>query len=953
MRIPPYFPRLGALALACALALPAQAAERAWSYSYNALGLIERADGPRTDVQDVTLYAYDSRGNLTQVTNALGQVTRLGDYDERGKPGSITDANGVTSSLAYTGVDGWLASVSTAGSTTRFDYDAVGQITRVTRGDGSWLSYEYDDARRLVAIGNNLGERLEYDVDTKGNRTAQRIKDASGSLVRQQQWAYDELGRLLRAVGAGGQTRSFAYDLNDNPVGETNPRQFAHSQAFDALDRLVGQSDPLGGKTQLAYDAQDNLTEVSWLASVSTAGSTTRFDYDAVGQITRVTRGDGSWLSYEYDDARRLVAIGNNLGERLEYDVDTKGNRTAQRIKDASGSLVRQQQWAYDELGRLLRAVGAGGQTRSFAYDLNDNPVGETNPRQFAHSQAFDALDRLVGQSDPLGGKTQLAYDAQDNLTEVKDPRGVTTRYEYDGLGNLTRLVSPDSGTTTFEHDAAGNVIRRTDARGAVTEYRYDALNRLIERHSPSDPSLDVQYRYDLTADGNKGIGRLGAIEGARDSLVYRYDERGNLVEQVRSIRLDQQTLLDRVTYRYDAANQLLEIGYPSGLAIGYPRNAGGQVASVTLAVGDKAPSTLVGQIAYLPFGPLPNTATTPSASASSSSPPRASPPTSTVPTASCSAKPNTKGAEHPGRADRLPALRPAAAPDLGQRHHSQPRVRPGLPTAAAEGRPLAERLPARCQWQYPAAPPQPLGHPGLPVRPAGPPDRGTRRPGRAQLRLRRGRQPHPTQRQPRLRRHRQQPGLPVLARQQPIDRHRRASGDQRRRRQPHPGPRRAQTGLRRPGPPAKRQPRRPAGRRIPLQRPRPAHRQAHPREHHHLPLRSRRPVARRSRTRRQRPETASPVLPVAGQPAAGHHRRRLRRPGQGRQPDPALPPWRPPRHPAPGYRRQRPDRLAVAVRRLRPRRSAEPGQHPGQPALPRAVLRCGERAALQLLPRL
>ncbi|HGM8216740.1 TPA: RHS repeat domain-containing protein, partial [Pseudomonas aeruginosa] len=99
--------------------------------------------------------------------------------------------------------------------------------------------------------------------------------------------------------------------------------------------------------------------------------------------------------------------------------------------------------------------------------------------------------------------------------------------------------------------------------------------------------------------------GRLGAIEGARDSLVYRYDERGNLVEQVRSIRLDQQTLLDRVTYRYDAANQLLEIGYPSGLAIGYPRNAGGQVASVTLAVGDKAPSPLVGQIAYLPFGPL------------------------------------------------------------------------------------------------------------------------------------------------------------------------------------------------------------------------------------------------------------------------------------------------------------------------------------------------------------
>ncbi len=77
--------------------------------------------------------ALDSRGSLTQVTNAPrpGHPPRR-DYGERGKPGSITDANGVTSSLAYTGVDGWLASVSTAGSTTRFDYDAVGQITRAS-----------------------------------------------------------------------------------------------------------------------------------------------------------------------------------------------------------------------------------------------------------------------------------------------------------------------------------------------------------------------------------------------------------------------------------------------------------------------------------------------------------------------------------------------------------------------------------------------------------------------------------------------------------------------------------------------------------------------------------------------------------------------------------------------------------------------------------------------------
>ena len=49
-----------ALALAGALgATSVSATERSWSYSYNSLGLIETADGPRTDVADITRYAYE------------------------------------------------------------------------------------------------------------------------------------------------------------------------------------------------------------------------------------------------------------------------------------------------------------------------------------------------------------------------------------------------------------------------------------------------------------------------------------------------------------------------------------------------------------------------------------------------------------------------------------------------------------------------------------------------------------------------------------------------------------------------------------------------------------------------------------------------------------------------------------------------------------------------------
>ncbi|HEY1026716.1 MAG TPA: RHS repeat domain-containing protein, partial [Pseudomonas sp.] len=99
------------LSLALAITLGTacvQATERSWSYTYNNQGLIETANGPRTDVSDITTYAYDLQGRLTSVTNALGHITQLSNFDSYGNPQTVVDANGVTTSLSYT-PQGWLA----------------------------------------------------------------------------------------------------------------------------------------------------------------------------------------------------------------------------------------------------------------------------------------------------------------------------------------------------------------------------------------------------------------------------------------------------------------------------------------------------------------------------------------------------------------------------------------------------------------------------------------------------------------------------------------------------------------------------------------------------------------------------------------------------------------------------------------------------------------------------
>ena len=437
-----------ALALTAALGLPAaHAVERSWSYTYNSLGLIETANGPRTDVSDITTYTYDTQGRLIQVTNALGHITQLSNFDTYGNPQTVVDANKVTTTLTYT------------------------------------------------------------------------------------------------------------------PQG--------------------------------------------WLDSVTTAGSTTDFDHDAIGQITKVTRGDGSWLEYTWNDARRLAKITNNLGESVEYGYDTMGNRKSQTLRDASNSLTQQQTWVYDELGRLMRSIGAEGQTQEYGYDLNDNPNRSTTPKQHSTISGYDALNRLVSSTDPRNGVTILDYDAQDNLTKVTDPRSVVTEYKYDGLGNLKQLISKDSGTTTYTHDDAGNVLSKTDARNVVTTYSYDALNRLKTKQYPANPALNVQYHYDMTADGNHGIGRLTAVQDASGVLGYHYDARGNLVEQIRSVDVAGNDAYDTLEYGYDNANQLTRISYPDGFAVEYQRNAAGQVSEVDIVIGEQAPAAFAHGISYMPFGPL------------------------------------------------------------------------------------------------------------------------------------------------------------------------------------------------------------------------------------------------------------------------------------------------------------------------------------------------------------
>jgi len=199
-------PRL--LFVLVALAMPLVSAKtldpRETTYTYNELDQITTVDGARTDVVDISTFSYDlATSNLLNVVNAAGHTTTYSNYTSGGLPQTITTPNGAAINVQYD----WKGKVlqqdivsNTGTQTTYYSYDNVGQLIRVQAPNGSKIFYEYDKAHRLVAMQNDLGERIEYTLDSAGNITTQNVLDSAATIVRQHQQVFDDLSRMRQHV---------------------------------------------------------------------------------------------------------------------------------------------------------------------------------------------------------------------------------------------------------------------------------------------------------------------------------------------------------------------------------------------------------------------------------------------------------------------------------------------------------------------------------------------------------------------------------------------------------------------------------------------------------------------------------------------------------------------------------------------------------------------------------
>ena len=178
---------------------------RATSWTYNAVGQVLTEKNPLGKVVATNVYYADTTadhtmGDLQSTSNVLGHLTQFPRYNAYGQPLEMIDTNGISTTYAYDARQR-LLSTTTQGAVTGYEYFPTGVLKKTTQPDGSFATYEYDDAHRLVAVADSLGNRIEYTLDASGNRTQEVAKDRQGALQRAMSRVYDALSRAQQTTG--------------------------------------------------------------------------------------------------------------------------------------------------------------------------------------------------------------------------------------------------------------------------------------------------------------------------------------------------------------------------------------------------------------------------------------------------------------------------------------------------------------------------------------------------------------------------------------------------------------------------------------------------------------------------------------------------------------------------------------------------------------------------------
>jgi len=547
-----------------------------------------------------------ARSKIATYRNARGLLVRLS-WDALGRLAGQVYPDGTFITNTYTRLDGQPYPNSTGGlelldctssrdrtgQTTRFEYDPLRRLVRLTDARNQATRYAWCDCGGLESITDPLGHVTAFEYDLEG-----RLLAAHEPGARTVRATWDRLGQPVRIETAHASV-ALAYNHQGLCTAVTNALGNCQYIEYDPLDRPVLVETSTGQGYRLAYDAAGRLVQRASLDGLAVE------DYAYTPGIP--------WPTARTNQPGDQVAL-------LAYDLFGRVTRQVMAtLENAALFPHATNRFAYSPAGDLVAFTDARGQTTRWTYDAEGRLVGKINALgQTVFTNAFNANGHLVVHSTPA--------------------RSGPTRLEYDPLGNLTRIdfPNPADADLLFTYDAANRLESMTDAAG-TTRFGWTQFNTLAFEDGPW-PDDTVTYRYatdrllaaleldqpnaapwvqnfDVDATGTPT--RITSPAGAFDylyaadrvqvlgtrlpngaSITNAYDPLGRLLET--ALVNARGAVLNRHAYAYNGLDQRIAQSYADGHTLDYHRDPAGRlIAASGFDPGNPAALRLHEQFGY------------------------------------------------------------------------------------------------------------------------------------------------------------------------------------------------------------------------------------------------------------------------------------------------------------------------------------------------------------------
>ena len=419
-----------------------------------------------------------------------------------------------------------------------YQYDDLGNLTKVTDLLGRVLSYAYDnnnidllEIRQRTGVANELLHKYTYNSQHEPLTDT----DAAGQTTT---LTYNDSGQLLNRKNARNETNTFEYGdgAPGRPLGYltsvTGPPSNGISAVtrftYDSANRVRTVTDPDSYVIVTDYDHLDRPTQITF-----PDGTTRQFQYaqdfgqgsTTILNLTKSKDRRGLWTTRHYNSNRQMDSITDPQNRTTRFGWCSCGSLTS--ITDPKNQVTT---FNRDLQGRVYQKVFADSSAISYLYD------GQTTPN------TPGASSRLKSVTDAKNQRTNYSYFADDNIQQITytntsgqplSPPTPSVSFTYDSNYNRVRTMADGTGTTTYGYSpitfppalGAGQLISIDGPLlNDTINFTYDELGRIIGR-SINGTANSSSWSFDSLGRISSIVNKLGAFTNAYVGVTDRLDK--------------------------------------------------------------------------------------------------------------------------------------------------------------------------------------------------------------------------------------------------------------------------------------------------------------------------------------------------------------------------------------------------------------------------------------------